>query len=210
MIEVWGVPEILMAHGYDYAQRITRLRQVAERVFPQLDHIAWCNAQFEQYGRIDLTMDDPVTLPQLADVPNPADHSHVGNFAAKFSIFTGKEMVVVEGELDDYEESRRTPITAQELLGIRDRTIPPPKHDVSHSSRPAFHRALCIEPDFVAETTAEISAAKRPLQYFGPEVLVLHGMMSRLVDRFDPNVLRADGSVNAGYLCANHAELAQK
>lgn len=207
MIEVYGASDILAAHGYDYTQRIAGLRQIADRVFPQLDHIAWCNIQFERFGRTDLTLDDPVALPQLAGVPNPADHSHVGNFAAKFSIFTGKETVVVEGELDDYEESRRTPVTSRELLGMRDGTFPLPEHDVSHSSRPAFHRALCIEPDFVSETTADISAAKRPLEHFGPEILVLHGMMSRLVDRSDPHVLRGDGSVNTGYLCANHAKL---
>lgn len=199
-----NVPNILRNHGQAYAERIARLEAVSERVLPRLGDTAWCNTQFEACGRSDLELRDPITLPQLDTVPNPADHNHVGNFASDFRINMGMRPVIVHGPFGDHTEEEPVPVSTEYLLGVRDGSIAADDSHSDHLAKPAFHRALCIEPGVVIDTTVRISK-REPLAQLGPEVLLVHSIMSRLVDRGDRSAVRSDGTVNTGYLCANHS-----
>lgn len=201
MSEVSG---ILGAHGLAYAERIARLQGVAERVMPLLTEISWCNDQFVLCGRPDLELKDRISLPQLDFVPNPGNHDHTGNFAPGFQMYSGHEVVTITDVAGSYDKQVPIPVTSAYLMDVRARGMPPQYH-VSHISKQAFHRALCIEPDFMIGMTVRISSGEAQLSHFGPEVLLAHAIMSRLVDRSDRFATKDDGSISTGYLCSNHA-----
>lgn len=195
--------EILGQHGATYANRIADLQVVAGRL-PQLEDLDWCNQKFADFGRPDLTMIDRVDLPPLDYVPNPADYMDVGNFAAGFVEYMGTETEVNVGELITTEREKLVPATKEHLVSmVRDNAE---AWGVGNASKPAYHRAVCVEPDFMAELTARISEAKEQLPLLGPDVLVAHRIMSRLVDRGDSSAIKADGSVNTHYLCSKQRQ----
>lgn len=191
--------ELLGEHGATYADRIADLQVVAARL-PRLDDLDWCNRQFVEFGRPDLVISARIELPPLTHIPDPANYGHVGNFGSDFKEYMGVDTVTIAGEVSSRSEEKPVPVTPEHIYRIvKDNGE---AWGVGNVSKPAYHRAFCIEPEFMADLTVRASSGQEALATLGPEVFVAHGIMSHLVDANDSSVRLPDGSVNTRYFCA--------
>lgn len=177
----------------------------AERLLPMLDHLdnegnlQRCNDMLSATGHEELLVRDPVAMPPLEFVPNPIEPNHLGLFAKGFRMYGGHpssqddRRVEIPLDIPSLQEMMYRRIDLRTIVRYGD-----------HRARPAFYRAICLNPGFMINLTADISSKEVRLDAFKPEIFLAYRIMSRLVDRSDRGAVRSSGRVNRGYLFTRH------
>lgn len=193
-------------------QRVEFILEQADILFSE--SYSEANRIIYEQGRADLAMADPAAMMPITD---PAVVITDGNnFAAKFVMYTERRNVLMDAE--DQPETDPVPITAEELLRLREM----PKvesyegymeardsgrypglrgSDLTHRTKPAFQRMLLLLPLFTKNLVVGMSALENrgQAEKFEPELFAAYQVMSRLVDTSDLFVVR-DGQVDDQYL----------
>lgn len=182
-------------HRESHGELMKSLAQKASDFWQHGENTTWCNRRLIEQGHGLMVISDVVRVAPVDEVPDPQNANEIGSFPAGFN------MGVWDGDT-------KRPVSLEELFAMHSQGMDKYMEGRlvgDHRDRPAFWRALVLAPALLINLVSSYSdwvqqERKRPLKSFGPEIYLAYQVMSRLIDRSDPGVLKPDNRVDKGYL----------